>query len=62
MCPHSFVPDAFGHGVTDPVIKDPLADTLSTSTYRPLTLRPIIFDRVSCVNFYRAACNADAVL
>ena len=37
-----FVPDAFGHGVTVPVIKDRLGDASSPSNYRPITLSPVI--------------------
>jgi len=38
---HDFVPDASGHGVTVPVIKDRLGDALDASSlvnYRPITL------------------------
>jgi len=37
-----FVPDAFGHGVTVPVIKDRLGDASSPNNYRPITLSPVI--------------------
>jgi len=42
VCTHGFVPDAFGHGVTVPVIKDRLGDASSPSNYRPITLSPVI--------------------
>jgi len=42
ICTHGFVPDAFGQGVTVPIIKDRLANASSTSNYRPITLSPII--------------------
>jgi len=42
ICKHGFVPDAFGQGVTVPVIKDRLGDISSTSKYWPITLSPVI--------------------
>jgi len=39
---HGFNPDAFGEGITVPVIKDRLRDQSFTSNYRPITLSPVI--------------------
>ena len=36
ICTHGFVPDAFGHDVTVPVIKDRLGNASSPSNYRPI--------------------------
>ena len=36
ICTHGFVPDAFGHDVTVPVITDRLGDASSPSNYRPI--------------------------
>jgi len=42
ICTHGFVPDAFGEGITVPVIKDQLGDHSLTSNYRPITVGPVI--------------------
>ena len=39
---YGFVPDAFGKGITVPVIKDRLGDQSCTSNYRPITVSPVI--------------------
>ena len=48
ICIQGFVPDAFGQGVTIPVIKDQLGDSSSLSNYRPITLSPVISKIFEC--------------
>ena len=56
ICTHGFVPDAFGVGITVPVIKDRLGDITCSSNYRPITLkvhRPTLDIALFVVNHHR---------
>jgi Reverse transcriptase (RNA-dependent DNA polymerase) len=42
MFAHGFVPDKFGDGVINPLMKDKTGDINSIDNYRPITLTPIV--------------------
>ena len=59
MVAHCYVPDSFGHIVIIPVIKNKCARNNDVSSYKPMSLDPILIkllEQCICDAFVRSIC------